>query len=140
MQDNLEHIGTMGFIIKDNKILLGKRKNSYREGFFGAPGGRMEITEKTIDALKRELLEGINIHISSQSFVGIVRENQGDYSFIHIGFLVSEFEGDIKNNEPEKCESWEWYDLDKLPSDILPGHKALIEMIIDPQLPRFADI
>lgn len=130
----------MGFIIKDNKLLLGKRKNSYKEGFFGAPGGRIETSEKTIDALKRELLEEVNIHATSLSFIGSVRENQGGYSFIHIGFLVSEFEGEIKNNEPEKCESWEWYELNALPSGIIPGHKALIEMIKDPNLPHFADI
>jgi hypothetical protein len=36
--------------------------------------------------------------------------------------LVPQWSGELVNNEPEKCESWEWFDLDDLPENIFFGH------------------
>ncbi len=42
---------------KDKKILLGKRRNSYKQGMFGLPGGRLNLNESLADCVKRELEE-----------------------------------------------------------------------------------
>lgn len=47
--------------------------------------------------------------------------------YVHINFLVKEFEGDVKLMEPERCEGWDWFDLDNLPSNLFAPHKCLIE-------------
>ena len=46
-----------GAIIKDNKILLIKRKNDPFKGKWALPGGFVEYGEKVEDAVVREVLE-----------------------------------------------------------------------------------
>lgn len=125
----LQNIGTPIIILnQDNQVLLGKRKNAYSSGFYGMPGGRVELDEKLTDAVIRELAEECNLTPLSIEYVGVARENQDKYSFVHFGFLVKKTVGSLQNNEPDKCEGWEWHNLKNLPENILPGHKAILEM------------
>lgn len=113
------------------KVLLGKRKNAYGEGMWGLPGGRMELKEKLEDAAKRELLEETNLIAKKIIFIGVVRELQETYNFIHFGFLCEKYEGKLINKEPDKLEEWLWFDLIDLPKDILPGHNAILDIYIN---------
>ena len=143
MDNNYEHIGAAVLILnkQNNQVLLGKRKNAYRTGSFGLPGGRTELNESLIDNVKRELMEETGITTNEIKYLGVVKELQEkNYNFIHFGFLVSDFEGEIKNCEPDKCEGWKWFDINNLPETILPGHKAIIDIYLNPQTPNFRDL
>lgn len=143
MKNDYEHIGACILIlnIKNNQILLGKRKNAYREGDYGLPGGRTEFNESLIDNVKRELVEEAGITTTNISYIGVVKElQQKNYNFIHFGFLIKNFNGKIKNCEPNKCEGWKWFDINHLPKTILPGHKAIIEMYLNPDNANFRDL
>jgi 8-oxo-dGTP diphosphatase len=110
------------------QVLLGKRKNAYRSGFYGLPGGRIDHDEKAIDASQRELLEETGLKAKKTRYVGVVKEWQDSYNFIHFIYECSKWEGNVELMEPEKCESWEWFDLDELPKDVLPGHLQAIKL------------
>lgn len=112
-----------------NQILLGMRKNSYQAGLYGLPGGRIELNEPILSATAREVKEETGIENLTFSYVGVVRENQGNTEFIHFIFstLISDQQPELC--EPEKCEGWKWIDLDSVGSmSILPGHLAGIEL------------
>ena len=111
-------------------ILWGKRKNSYKSGTFGMPGGRVEIGESLIKCCQRELLEETGIKSSNFLFLGIVRDFQKEYDFIHLIFLCVEYQGTPKLLEPEKCEDWFWFPINKSPQPILPGHKSALKLYI----------
>jgi len=51
------HVGINIFVIKNDKILLGKRKGIFGAGTWGLPGGHLEPDESMKDAARRELLE-----------------------------------------------------------------------------------
>jgi len=124
-----EHIGVCVIVINDqNQLLLGKRKNGYRAGYYGLPGGQLELKEKLEDAIKRELYEETGLKGNSVSCLGVVRELQETYNYIHFCFTCQEFEGKPILCEPEKCEGWEWYPIDALPSPLLPGHQAALSL------------
>ncbi|HXS15333.1 MAG TPA: NUDIX domain-containing protein [Candidatus Saccharimonadales bacterium] len=131
-EENLEHIGVVVVIThpQTNKILLGKRKNAYMAGHYGLPGGRVEIEETTETSAIREVLEETNLKVSNLEYIGVVRELQDTYNFIHFGMETSSFSGELQNAEPEKCEGWEWFAVDELPEDILPGHKVVLDMFL----------
>lgn len=112
----------------EKQVLLGKRLNSYKAGMLGLPGGRIELEEPLEDCGKRELLEETSLKGKSLQYVGVIRELQKGYNFIHFVFTCSQYDGFPTNVEPEKCEGWNWHPLDNLPDNILPGHKAALDI------------
>lgn len=122
-REHQENIGS-AIIVKNHQgqVLLGKRKNSYRSGMYGLPGGRIDRNEKAADAAKRELLEETGIEANSVNYVGVIKEWQDSYNFIHFIYECTDWDGEVQLVEPEKCESWEWFDLDELPEGVLEGH------------------
>lgn len=138
----MEHIGVCVIVVNNkNQILLGKRKNSFRSGMFGLPGGRLELEEMLDICAKRELQEETTILANRLEYLGVIRELQEkEYNFIHFVFACTEFSGTPKVAEPEKCEDWNWYSLDVLPRPILPGHKAAIDVYLHPQSRRVRDL
>ncbi len=124
-------VGILVFDSTQKKILLGKRKNSFRAGTWGIPGGRVGITESIEDAMKRELREETGVKPIQYKYLGVVREYQKENNgpFIFFIFKCTKYAGDIKNMEPDKCEGWVWHDLNKLPKNILKGHKLALDLL-----------
>lgn len=110
------------------KVLLGQRKNSYKAGYFGLPGGRIELKEAARAAAQRELFEETNLVADSLDYLGVIRDHQQTYDFIHFVYLVKTYSGQIENREPNKCNGWQWHSLLDLPEQILRGHKLALEL------------
>lgn len=141
-EEDLEHIGVVLIVVdaETNKILLGERKNAYKSGYFGLPGGRIETKETTRQAIAREIEEETGLKVGDIEYVGVVRELQGAYNFITFAMTTSTFSGELENKEPHKCKGWEWYSLDNLPEKILPGHKALLDIFTHTTKEQFIDL
>lgn len=121
------NIGCNTLIIKDGKLLLGKRKNHTGEGTWALPGGHLEFGENLIDAAKRELKEELGITSKKIKLVSITEGDKSpDKHYIQANFLLEDFEGEITNAEPEFCEALEYFDLDNLP-EIFPPHQNIIK-------------
>jgi 8-oxo-dGTP diphosphatase len=125
---------------KQTHILLGKRKNAYKAGWYGVPGGRIEIGEKIEGTVRRELMEETNLDAVEFQYVGVIKEHQGEYDFVHFAYVCTKFGGELQVSEPDKCEAWEWFPLNNLPKDILPGHKAAVDMFVHPEKGTLRDI
>lgn len=115
--------------------MLAKRKNSYKDGYFGLPGGRVEGAELLTDCAIRELREETDLTAIHLEYLGVVREWQADFpqggpnSFVHFVFVCREWEGSPMTMEPEKASMWEWYNIANLPDPVLPGHLAAIRLL-----------
>ena len=121
-------------IIKDNKVLLQKRQNTgYCDGMYCLPGGHVESGETQIEALIRELNEELNLYeISSSNFdvFKIIERTSTNKNLHYIDFIFKnirpiDFE-QIINNEPNKCEKLEWFELDELPCDMIPYQRMVL--------------
>ena len=130
MSDQMQLVGACVLLFDSSKqkILLGKRRNSYGAGDYGLPGGKLELTESLENCAKREILEETGIRAWSVKYVGVVRELQKSVNFIHFVFLCDKYDGEPTLTEPEKCAGWEWHDVRHTPKNILRGHGAAIEM------------
>lgn len=128
------NIGCNGLIIKNNKLLLGLRKNCYGAGTYGLPGGHLKYGEKLIDAAKREILEECGVNVTDLVYNSTLDQVRPDQHYIQVNFVANDFEGEISCIEPEKCEGWEWFDLEELPINIFPPHIPIIEAFKQNQL------
>jgi len=121
-------VGLGIMIFRDGKILLGKRLNSHGNGEYAFPGGGLEYMEGFEEGALREIDEETGLKVENVRFVLLA--NLKDYAplhYVHIGLVADWGSGEAELKEPEKCESWGWYDLNNLPS---PRFKTVDETII----------
>lgn len=118
-------------VFKDKKILIGK--NSNRDGRFapgkhGIPGGHIEYMESFEGCAKREVMEECGIEIKNIKFQAVAN-NKDDvpYHNIHIILTADWKNGEPKVLEPEKTESWGWYDIENLPKPIFRNVELAVE-------------
>ncbi len=118
-ENNKPKVGVGVMVFKDGKVLLGKRKGSHGEGEYSFPGGHLEYMESFEECAQRETLEEVGIHITNITFQFL--SNVTVYApkhYVHVGVTAEWESGDLVVMEPEKCESWDWYDVDNLPSPL----------------------
>ena len=119
---SIPRIGVGVIVEHENRVLLGLRKNAHGTGTWAMPGGHLEFGETVEDCARRELLEetglvALALEAGSGSWVEDVMEN-GTKHYITFFVKVIQFEGTPEHLEPEKCESWQWFDWDALPSPL----------------------
>jgi len=103
-------------IFKDGRVLLGKRMDLHRVGEYAFPGGRLEYLESFEQCARRETREECGREIENIRFQFLSNVTRFTPSHtIHIGLIADCAGGDPEAREPEKFESWEWYEFDKLP-------------------------
>jgi 8-oxo-dGTP diphosphatase len=118
MKAGMPRVGVGLMLVKDGKVLLGKRKGSHGEGEYAGPGGHLELGESIEQCVLRELSEeaGSDIKIKDLRFLCFInmrRYMPKHYAHIH---MLAEWEsGEPKITEPDKQESWGWYDIKNLP-------------------------
>ena len=112
------------------EILLALRKNTgYRDGEYELPGGHVDAGEDLMQAMVREAKEELLIDIKEESLkiVHILHHYRGD----RINFILTtdKYEGIPTVGENDKCEKLEWFDINNLPTNIIPKIKKSIEEI-----------
>ncbi len=119
-------IGIM--ILKDGKVLLGKRKGSHGAGEWAWPGGHFEYMESFEECAKREVREETGMEIENVRFLRLL--NLKEYApkhYVDLGFVADWKSGEPHVIEPKKCEGWAWVDLEHLPQPLMATVSTYIE-------------
>lgn len=128
MTDDRVKVGIGVMVMKEGKVLLGKRRGSHGAGEYAFPGGHLEYMESFEDCARRETREECGIEIENVRFQLLA--NLTKYApkhYVHIGILADWESGEPMVLEPEKSESWGWYDLNELPSPLFETCATAIE-------------
>ena len=128
-------VGVGVIILKDNKILLGlrnpdkvKASSEFQgQGTWTMPGGKVEFMEKLVDAAKRELEEETSLQAKELRLLCISDDMTDTAHYVTVGFIASEYSGEVKTMEPETILEWKWFDLNDLPSNIYKPSQKCIE-------------
>lgn len=134
MDNKRPGVGLAVIIRHNNKVLLGKRKNSHGDGTWNTPGGHLEFNETWEECATRETLEetGIkikNIHFGTATNDLFIKENK---HYITI-FMLADFDsGKVEIKEPDKCEKWDWFSWDNLPEPLFEPEINLLKQGYNP--------
>jgi 8-oxo-dGTP diphosphatase len=134
MEKERPKIGVGVCVIKDGKVLLGKRKNAHGEGAWCFPGGHLEFNENIEDCARREVLEETDLSIKNLRFGpytnDIFKKENTHYVTL---FVIADYDsGELKIMEPEKCEKWDWFEWNKLPEPLFIPNQNLLKLNYNP--------
>lgn len=127
--ESLRPVVSVGvLVLKDGKILMGKRIGKFAGGIYGLPGGHMEHMESFEECVRRETKEEAGIEITNIKFLRLL--NMKAYPpkhYVEVAFVADWKSGEPQVLEPEKFENWGWYDIDNPPTPMFEGIYSHIE-------------
>ena len=129
------HIGVGILLIRNNQLLLVKRKYDPDVGYWSIPGGHLDLGEKIQKAAVREAFEETGFKVKISRLAGIIDkimyDNDGkiEYHYVLINYFVEQIEGD-PNQAPKAAD--DALDAKFVPFDELKDYKlteSLIELL-----------
>ena len=118
-----------GVVIKDNKILLVKRKNPPFKGRWALPGGFVEYKEKTEDTVLREVLEETGLKTKIRHLAGVYSDPDRDPRghTITVVYLLEITGGGLKSGDD--ASDAKFFNINDLP-DLSFDHDRIIKDVI----------
>ena len=101
------HIGVGILLIRDNHLLLVKRKYNPDAGYWSIPGGHLDLGERVEVAAEREAYEETGFKVKISKLAGIIdkimHDDKGEieYHYVLINYFVEQIEGD--SDQPPKA-------------------------------------
>lgn len=111
------------------QILLQRRRNTgFADGLWDfACAGKVEEGETLAQTVVREAREELGICVSADelNFLCLVhkRDEQFNLTYYNAYFGCTEFVGEPKICESEKCSDLRWFDSDNLPDDLIEDRR-----------------
>jgi len=134
MEKDRPKVGVGVLVVKNGRVLFGKRKNAHGEGSWCFPGGHLERGESVEDCAIREVLEETGLSIKNLRFGPYTNDifKKEDKHYVTL-FITADYDsGELKLMEPEKCERWDWFDWEELPRPLFLPEQNLLERKYNP--------
>jgi len=114
---------------QDKQILLLRRFNTgYEDGNYSVVAGHVEAGESVMQAAIREASEEVGVIIEPTDLQVVhVMSRKSEDERIDFFMAVRGWVGEIRNNEPQKCDELLWAAMDSLPHNIIPYVKYRLE-------------
>lgn len=133
MTDKFPRVNIDILVIRNNKILLGLlSKNWLLDGkqSYGVPGRDINFGETIKDAVIRNIKEEIDCNVKNYKVICVNENFALGNHYIGIG-ITAEIDGEVKMLKPEDWDKWEWFDKNKIPKNLFPAAKNLIECYLE---------
>ena len=117
-------------LVENGKILLLKRYNTgYEDGNYSVVAGHIDGKESVVRAMRREAAEeaGIKIEEEDLEIVHVMHRKSKDRESIDYFLTCKKYDGKIQIMEKDKCDELKFYDLEKLPINVIPYVRKGIE-------------
>lgn len=134
MEEQKKRVGVGVMILKDNKVLLGKRHGDPKKatsllngaGTWTMPGGKQDFGESFEECARRETMEECGLTLNNVKVFCLNNDLVETAHFVTIGLFCDEFTGEPQVMEPDKITEWHWFSLDNLPEPVyFPSEKVL---------------
>ncbi|MCI2419406.1 NUDIX domain-containing protein [Saccharopolyspora sp. K220] len=120
-------VGTSAVVVRDGRVLLGRRLGAHGAGEWSFPGGKVDAGESPEHATARELAEETGLVATAVTPIGWTSDvfAAEGLHFVTLHHLVIA-SGEPTVQEPDKLEGWSWHAWDALPSPLFGPVQALI--------------
>src|SRR5262245_30801970 len=133
MTDRRPQVGMGVLVMRRGRVLLGRRRASDGEGWFAASAGPIDSGERFAQAARREVREETGLEIADLKLLSVgnyvFRREDGERHYIDVDFVCEAPAGEPQLMEREKCDGWDWYDLDDLPQPLFIVTRRMIESL-----------
>jgi len=128
-------VGLAIIVMKEDKVLLRKRKGAYKEGTLSFPGGHLEYAEGFADCVKRELEEETGLREGNYVLIDLYHSAvtndmfaEKNKHYVTLYMLAKYISGKPRIMEPEKCWEWDWFewDFDKISAKLFTPIRNLL--------------
>ena len=115
------HIHVVAAVIwnrsREQFLIAKRQKGKHLENYWEFPGGKLEIEESPLQALKRELLEEISIVVTDAEPLMQVYHQYPDRNILLDTWVVNEFQGPVEAREEQQLL---WINLDQVEQYLFP--------------------
>lgn len=109
---------------RDHQICLMRRfQTGWQDGNYTLPSGHIDLGETASQCAIRECLEEVGVTVVPQDlhfFHVLHRKSETGNVYVDFYFCVDIWKGDLRNNEPHKCDDVQWFSLHQLPDNMIP--------------------
>ncbi len=124
-------VGVGGIILKDDSILLVRRGNPPHKGFWGVPGGCLELGEPLREGVAREVREECGIEVEVGELFDVFETFQKDakgrmeFHYVLVDFLANHVSGvPAAKSDADECRFIPLGDIRE--HDLTPGVVELL--------------
>lgn len=119
---------------RENRLLLQRRTDN---GYWGHPGGFMELGETIQGTARREVFEETGLQLGKLEFFDIhsgpkyerTLSNRDQVSVFKVLFTCHEFEGELLESSSESLNN-RFFPLENLPEELVPQHKEIFKILL----------
>jgi ADP-ribose pyrophosphatase YjhB (NUDIX family) len=116
--------GAQGILERDGRVLLARRANEPRRGYWDLPGGFLHETEDPIDGLRREFREETGLEIEP---VELLRIDVEPYAGRHVFSVTWIVRGEGEPVAADDVAELRWFARDELPAEMaFPGQDKVL--------------
>ena len=118
--NNRPATGVAVCVIRNNKLLLGRRKKNPGINSWQCPGGLLQLNESIMDCAARLVLHKTGLNINCMHYGPYTNNRFSEDGSHSVTLYVSAdyTSGDIDASHYSQAEDWQWFELNKLPEPL----------------------
>jgi 8-oxo-dGTP diphosphatase len=121
-------VGVGVIVVRDDRVLLGRRLASHGAGTWALPGGHLEYGEEVEACARREVTEETGLalgRLSRGPFASNVFHAEGRH-YVTLFVVAQALAGEPEVREPDKCAGWSWFAWPALPEPLFEPLRSLV--------------
>lgn len=120
MDSDALRIGVGVIVLRQGRVLLGRRQGAHGAGTWALPGGHLEAGESVEACAVREVLEETGLEVQDvvpAPWTSDVFAQEGRH-YITLFVVARIATGEPEVREPDKCAGWQWFRWSGLPEPL----------------------